>query len=300
MVNISNSRGGVPRSVTADVYYAGRSGDMAGQGGDVHLEAGRFSAEALRADSEGVYPLKEPFLYIGIERVGVYFAYRAGKLALCRKGAGLDSASDGDAEDYGRAGVASGTGYGIDDEVLELGYRRRGQEHLKRALVFAAEALWRNGEGEPVALDEAGMDNGGGVIARVHTAEGVGDHALAKAAVNIPPAHTLVHSILERAGDMRVLPYVGENDRHSGVLAYWQPLAGGALEISYYIVQRGAGGRRGLFALCLPERGLHILAEQSAGLYAEPFNGLGYKFCFDLSQRYHLAPIVAQKTWAAQ
>lgn len=54
LLNISNNGFRMPRRMAADVYDAGRSGYVAGQGCKIDLETGGFSAEALRPYAESV------------------------------------------------------------------------------------------------------------------------------------------------------------------------------------------------------------------------------------------------------
>src|SRR5258706_8952213 len=102
----SESRARATRGVALHVDRHRVHGDVRRRGLDVHREGGRIAAEALRADAEHVDRLRELALELRALRVGALRAERPRRRLLGEMQAEIGRATDADADDGRRAGLA--------------------------------------------------------------------------------------------------------------------------------------------------------------------------------------------------
>ena len=183
-------------------------------------ERGHRAAEALRTDTRGIDLVEDRLLHFRVQRVGIVLAHRAQQRALGKESRLVARAAEAHADHDRRAGVGACIHTRIRNEIHDLLLCRGRGEHLHRAHVLRAKALGRDRNFDLIARHDRGIEHAGRVVVRVLAAQRVAHHGQAQIAVDIAAAHTLGHRILKRAaGEMYVLPDLGEHDRHAGVLA---------------------------------------------------------------------------------
>ena len=131
----------------------------------------------------------------------------------------VKAAADADAQHDGGAGVGAGQTYGLDDKVLYALHAVGRLEHAETAHILAAEALGGHSESTAVSRDQADRDGGGGIVLRVHPAQGVAHDGLAEIPFAVALAHALVNGGLKVPLDVHILAQLHKYAGHAGVLA---------------------------------------------------------------------------------
>ena len=116
----------------------------------------------------------------------------SGHGGFSKKCAGVKASAYAHADVDGRTGARASFLYGGDNGVNYSFDALRGFEHKDLAHIFAAEALRHVCNADFVALDNAGMYYGGGVVARVDPRYGVADR-LAEVTVLIGASYAVVY-----------------------------------------------------------------------------------------------------------
>ena len=178
--------------------------------------------------------------------MGVHAAEQS---ALGQQSRPVGGAAQANAYHHRGTGVGTGQGHRLHNKVQNLLPSGGGSEHLQLSHVLAAEALGSHGDGEPVALCEAQVLDGGGVVPCVLPAEGVTHHRAPEGTLQIAPADALVYRVLQQAaGDVGLLAQLQKDHRHARVLADGQAPLGGKGEVLLQVTQDGTANR-GLLAL---------------------------------------------------
>jgi len=118
------------------------------------------------------------------------------------------------------------------------------------------------------------MEDGGSVIARVDAPERVADDALAQQPLHIAAANALVDRLGEIPRNMHVLPDVGKDDRHAGILADGHLRRAGNLLVFRQQRKQVLRGRERLGLLRLMERRRHVLGQIAVRVDAQMRNRL--------------------------
>ena len=198
----------------------------------------------------------------------------------------LDGAADADADDHRRARVGAGAADGLDDGVDHARPALRRLEHVERAHVLGAAALGHHREADLVARHDARVDDGRRVVLRVPpgVARLFGD-GLAQVAVAVALPHALVDGLLEvAAGEVHVLPHLGEDHREAGVLADRHAVGGGDVGVLDQLRQHLAADRRLLGLLPRDERVVDVHRQVVVGGDAQVLDRRRDRGDVDLSQ----------------
>lgn len=104
----------------------------------------------------------------------------------------LEGSSDANADGEGRARVGAGLLYSLHDEFLHRGHALGRRQHLERAHVVAACALYEHRQLETVAGDDIVVDHGWGVVSGVHAGDGAMDHRYPEITFPVAATYALV------------------------------------------------------------------------------------------------------------
>ena len=188
---------------------------------------------------------------------------------LCKLRDLIKTAADTYAEYHRRAGVRPGELHGLDDEVLDALRAVRRLEHLEAAHVLAAKALGSNGELYFVPRYKVNGYECGGVVLGVHTAQRVGDHALAQIALHVAVGNTRVYRTVQVARYVYVLPNLKEHAGHASVLADRKSALFCRAHITAQHVERVLGHRPGFGTLRLTQCAADIVGQAQVRLPAQ-------------------------------
>ena len=132
------------------------------------------------------------------------------------------------------------------------------------------------------------MQDGGRIIARVPAADGVAHHGLAQIAVGVSTPDALVDRVLQKpAADVRILPQLGIDDGHAGILADGHAALARHVGVMADQLQRFPRGREGLRITGPVQQSPHRLRQQRAGLHTQPRNGQGDILIMDVPALSH-------------
>ena len=268
------------RGVAVDVHGYGQAGDVGGAEFHVHLEGRHAAAESGGAGAELVDEFQQLVFESGVAGIGVA-AFNVARAGLFGAQAGqFHVAAYAYADDHGRAGAGSGVAHGFHHGLLHAFYAVGGNQHVQRALVFAARALGGQAQGDAVAGHEARVDDGGRVVAGVFAfKERFRHRRLAQVALGVALGNALIDGVFKKtAGDVDVLTYFGEHHGEAGILTDGDTFLGGDARVLDELIQHVAAGG-GKFAFSGLAHGRQRgFGQAAAGLHGQPRHGVAYEF----------------------
>ena len=125
------------------------------------------------------------------------------------------------------------------------------------------------------------MDDGRGVVIGIHPAHGIGDHAQAEITVHITPADAFIDGGFKvTVHNVAILADLGENHRHTGILADGNFLFGGQGGVVQHLIEDLTAQGGFLLLLALFEKLDHIIRQAAVGRDA----GFLHLFCDQLGR----------------
>ena len=177
-------------------------------------------AESLGANAHRVDRVRQTRFHLGQIRVGIGRFEWHEQGFFGQFGHALEIAADADAHNERRARLRPRDAHGLQNEPLHAVLAIGRLEHGEPATILRAKTFGEHVHMHALAGYEPVMDDGGGVVTRIHTAQWIGHHGEAQIALLIALADALVDGIFNRAiGPMHLLAEGKIDDHHASILA---------------------------------------------------------------------------------
>ena len=216
-------------------------------------------------------------LKLGVEGLGVALRNGAAERLFRKVSAFFKVAANANAYHYGRAGVRACLRADVHNVVNYLFARNGWGHHFKLRHILAAKAFRRTDYLHALASNYSYVQHRGGVVARIHALQRVGNYRFSQQTVSVARRNACVYSFFKVAADeVHVLTYLHKNNSHARVLTDGQSFLLSRFQIIENVVENALSygrlfrRRAALYALA------HILRQHAVCFNAKLFYRLRY------------------------
>lgn len=202
---------------------------------------------------------------------------RQGGRLLGHDGGRFKASADAHADDDGGTGLGAYLFHRIQHKLLDALNTVRGHQHFQSAHVFTAKALGDGCQFDPVARNDARVNDCRRIILGIDAVKNrIGHDRFAQVTLQISFPDALLDGILKRKPlDVRVLPYFSKDNGQAGILADGDAFSAGYAIVFTDLLQRVPADGRGFRGLCLVDGCAYVIPDDIAALDEQLRDSLG-------------------------